>query len=33
MLTKYLNFGRIIFIKVVKCKLNIMPLNVFWSIL
>ena len=30
--TKYLNFGGI-FAKVVKCKLDIMPLNVFWSIL
>ena len=30
--TKYLNFGRT-FIKVVKCKFDIMPLNVFSSIL
>ena len=29
---KYLNFGRI-FTKMVKCKLDIMTLDVFWSIL
>ena len=29
---KYLNFGRM-FTKVVKCKHDIMPFNVFWSVL
>ena len=31
-ISTHLNFGRI-FTEVVKCKLDIMPLNVFWSIL